>query len=58
MRVQRKVVPVLTDEEIARALRACDPKTDWGARDFAILALMPGPFQSAIESTAESRLTS
>jgi len=39
-KVPQKVVEVLSEEEIARVLSAVDPKTPWGARDYAILMLM------------------
>ncbi len=36
----RQVVDVLTEEEIARILKACDPKTAWGMRAHSMLTLM------------------
>lgn len=31
--IAKKMVEVLTEEEISRVLGACDLRTDWGARD-------------------------
>ena len=39
-RVPRRVVDVLTEAEIGRVLAACDTKSDWGSRAYAILTLM------------------
>ena len=39
-RVPSRVVDVLTEAEIGRVLAACDTKSDWGARAYAILTLM------------------
>ena len=39
-RVPSRVVDVLTEAEIGRVLAACDTKSDWGARSYAILTLM------------------
>ena len=39
-RIPRRVVDVLTEDEIARVLGACDRKSEWGARAYAILTLM------------------
>lgn len=36
----RKVVDILTEEEVTRLLRSIDQKNDWGARDYAIVMLM------------------
>ncbi|MCK9487430.1 MAG: hypothetical protein M0R73_12155 [Dehalococcoidia bacterium] len=35
----KQVVEVLTEAEIGRLLKACDPKTAWGARGHAIVTL-------------------
>ncbi len=39
-RIPSRVVDVLTEVEIRRVLAACDTKSDWGARGYAILTLM------------------
>ncbi|MYJ58135.1 MAG: tyrosine-type recombinase/integrase, partial [Chloroflexi bacterium] len=39
-RIPRRVVDVLTEEEIGRVLAACDRKSEWGARAYAVLTLM------------------
>ncbi len=39
-KIPSRVVDVLSEAEIRRVLRVCDPKTAWGARANAILTLM------------------
>jgi len=38
-RIPSRVVDVLSEAEIRRVLGACDRKSDWGARSYAILTL-------------------